>query len=64
MTHSIFYNGNLVVSFDGEADSYDAFVRIAAESPQESAGLLLVAFDEDGRMVDDCMPGTRLARAS
>jgi hypothetical protein len=64
MTYSIFDNGNLVVSFDREEDAYDAFVGIAAESPQASAGLLLVAFDEDGRIVDDCVPGTRLARAS
>ena len=64
MTYSIFDNGNLIVSFDGEADAYDAFVRIAADNPQQGAGLLLVAFDEDGRMVDDCVPGSRLARAS
>jgi hypothetical protein len=64
MTYSIFDNGDLVVSFDREDVAYDAFVRIAAENPQASAELLLVAFDEDGRMFDDCVPGTRLARAS
>jgi hypothetical protein len=64
MTYSIFDNGNLVVSFDREDDAYDAFVRFAAENSQASAGLLLVAFDEDDRIVDDCVPGTRLARAS
>jgi hypothetical protein len=64
MTYSIFDNGNLVGSIDREDEAYDAFVRIAAENPPARAGLLLVAFDEEGRMVDDCVPGTRLARAS
>jgi hypothetical protein len=64
MTYSIFDNGNLIVSFDGEDDAYNAFVRIAAENSQANTGLLLVAFDGDGRVVDDCVPGTRLARAS
>jgi hypothetical protein len=64
MTYAIFDNGNLIVSFDGENDAYEAFVRIAGENSEANAALLLVAFDEDGRMVDDCVPGARLARAS
>lgn len=52
------------MSFDAEGDAHDAFARIAAENSQASAGLLVVAFDEDGSMVDQCVPGTRLARAS
>jgi len=63
LTYSIFDNGNLVVSFDREDDACDAFDRIVDENRPAEDGLLLVVFDEDGRMVDDCAPGERLAQA-
>lgn len=63
MTYSIFDNGNLVVSYDRARDAYEAFERILAANPDGDGGLLLVAFDEHGRIVDDCAPGARLAHA-
>lgn len=56
MTYSIFDNGNLVVSFDRQDEAHDALERIATTNPEACDDLLLVAFDEDGRVVDDCAP--------
>lgn len=61
VTDAIFDNGNLVVSFDRERDTYDAFDRVVVANPQASGDLLLVRFDDHGRVVDDWTPGERLA---
>jgi hypothetical protein len=62
MTFSIFDNGNLLASFDSADDAYE-FGRIVAENAAADDGLLLVAFDEDGRVVDDWAPSGRVAHA-
>lgn len=56
MTYSIFDTGNLVVSYDREDAAQDALARIAAETPDADECLLLVAFDDDGRLVDEIAP--------
>jgi hypothetical protein len=62
MTYAILDNGNLVVSFDRANDAREAFERLVAENAEANDGLLLVAFDDAGRVVDDCVPGARLTR--
>lgn len=64
MTYSILDNGNLVVSFDRQDDAHAALDRLAAERPIAEDRLLLIAIDDDGHVVDDCVPGERLARAA
>lgn len=61
MTYSIFDTGNLVVSFDREDDAYEALERIAREAPDAQDRVLLVAFDDSGNPVSDCVPGERIA---
>lgn len=60
-TYAIFDTGNLVVSFDEEDAAYDALDRIAREDDAATERLVLVAFDDAGRPVDDCVPGERIA---
>lgn len=62
MTYSIFDMGNLVVSFDREDAAYEALERIAREGIGAGDRLLLVAFDERGNAVSDCVPGERIAQ--
>jgi hypothetical protein len=59
-TFSIFDTGNLVGSFSEVAIAYATLDRLARESPETSERLLLVAFDESGTPIDDCIPGGRL----
>jgi hypothetical protein len=61
MTYSIFDTGNLVVSYDREDAARHALARIAAEVPDADACLLLVAFDDDGHVVDEVAPSDSLA---
>lgn len=63
MTYSIFDTGNLVVSFDREDAAYEAMARLAQDAPEANDRLLLVAFDDDGNAVADCLPGERIAHA-
>jgi hypothetical protein len=60
-TFSIFDTGNLVGSFARPDIAYAALDRLARDSPETSERLLLVAFDEAGNPIDDCIPGGRLA---
>jgi fructoselysine-6-P-deglycase FrlB-like protein len=64
MTYSIFDTGNLVVSFDREDAAYEALERLAHEAPDAGDRLLLVAFDDEGNAVADCVPGARIAHAA
>ena len=61
MTYSIFDTGNLVVSFDREEAANEALARLAQENTSDR--LLLVAFDDDGNAVAECVPGERIAHA-
>lgn len=56
MTFSIFDTGNLVVSYDREDAARSALARIARETPDAEECLLLVAFDDDGHVVDEVAP--------
>ena len=60
MTYSIFDRANLVAAFDSVVEAQQAFDRLAAEPTQPKDSLLLVAFDDDGNAVADCVPGERL----
>lgn len=64
MTYSIFDNGNLVASFLVKDEAYVALERIAREDPAARERIVLFAFDDDGNVVDDCVPGERIARAA
>jgi hypothetical protein len=57
MTYSIFDTGNLVVSFEREDEAQDALRRIAHHDPRAADDLLLVAFDDTGRVVSECVVG-------
>ena len=59
MTFSILGDGNLIASFDNEAEASEALGRLAEDSGA-AASLLLVAFDDAGEAVADCVPGERL----
>jgi hypothetical protein len=61
MTYSIFDTGNLVVSYDQEEPARTALARIAAETPAADECLLLVAFDDEGHVVDEVVPGHSVA---
>jgi hypothetical protein len=57
MTFSIFDTGNLVVSFDAPDEARAELDRIMRNDPSSASRLLLVAFNEDGQVVDDFAPG-------
>jgi hypothetical protein len=57
MTFSIFDTGNLVVSFDAPDEARAELDRIIRNDPSSASRLLLVAFNEDGQVVDDFAPG-------
>jgi hypothetical protein len=57
MTFSIFDTGNLVVSFDEPDEARAELDRIMRNDPSSASRLLLVAFNEDGQVVDDFAPG-------
>lgn len=59
MVFVIFDDGNLVESFDDEQSAMAALGELAAVTEAEPH-LLLVAFDEDGEPLADCVPGERL----
>jgi hypothetical protein len=62
MIYSIFDTGNLVVSLDRESDAYEALARLAREDTSDR--LLLVAFDDDGNTIAECVPGERIAHTA
>ncbi len=64
MTYSIVDAGNLVASFDREDEAHEALERLARENAEASDGLLLVAFDDAGKVVADCAPGERPVTAA
>ena len=64
MTYSIFDDGNLVASFDREDAATAALERIAADDAAASDRLVLVAFDDDGNAIADCVPGERIPQAA
>lgn len=57
MTFSIFDTGNLVVSFDAPDEARAELDRIMRNDPSSASRLVLVAFNEDGQVVDDFAPG-------
>jgi hypothetical protein len=57
MTFSVFDTGNLVVSFDEPDEARAELDRIMRNDPSSASRLLLVAFNEDGQVVDDFAPG-------
>jgi len=64
MIYSIFDTGNLVVSLEHEDAAYEALARLVQEADGASDRLLLVAFDGDGNVVAECVPGERIAHAA
>lgn len=56
MTYSMLESGNLVVSYDDGDAARAALTRIAAETPDATECLLLVAFDDDGQLVAEVAP--------
>jgi hypothetical protein len=64
MNYSIFDTGNLVVSFDRAEEAQAAFERIVHENAEARNRLLLVAFDEHGKVVGDYAPGDRLPQVA
>jgi hypothetical protein len=62
MIYSIFDTGNLVVSFDREDAAYQALARLAQEDTSDR--LLLVAFDDHGNTIAECVPGERMAHTA
>jgi hypothetical protein len=62
MIYSIFDTGNLVVSFDREDAAYEALTRLAQVDTSDR--LLLVAFDDDGNTIAECVPGERIAHTA
>jgi hypothetical protein len=57
MTFSVFDTGNLVVSFDEPDEARAELDRIMRNDPSSASRLVLVAFNEDGQVVDDFAPG-------
>jgi hypothetical protein len=64
VTHSTFDAGNLVASFEREAEAYEALESLAAASADARDGLLLVAFDDAGNVIADCARGERIVTAA
>jgi hypothetical protein len=61
MTYSIFDSGNLVVSYDEPEAAQEALTRLAAAERGGADRLLLIAFDDDGHVVDEFAPGEHIA---
>lgn len=59
MKYMIFDDGNMVDSFDDEAEAAAAFDDLAAV-PDATNRLVLAAFDETGEAVATAIPGERL----
>lgn len=59
MLFVIFDDGNLVESFDDDNEAMKALSELAAV-PEAEPRLVLVAFDESGEPIADCIPGERL----
>jgi len=64
MVYSIFDDGNLVVSFEDEETACGALERIAREDPRLRDRLVLIAFDEDGDVVSEWIPGEHVSHAA
>jgi hypothetical protein len=59
MRFVIFDDGNLVSSFHDETEAVDVLRELATNTAAEPH-LLLAAFDDDGELVADCVPGEQL----
>jgi len=59
MLFVIFDDGNLVESFDDDNEAMKALSELAAV-PEAEPRLVLVAFDESGEPIADCIPGEPL----
>jgi len=64
MTYSIFDAGNLVVSFEREDAAHDALERMVREGADAESRLVLIAFDDDGNVVSDRVPGEHITQAA
>lgn len=64
VTYSIFDSGNLVASFERDDEAYKALERLAVASVEAREALLLVAFDEAGNVIAECVPGERIVSAA
>jgi hypothetical protein len=65
MHYAIFSNaGNLVASFDDEAEAYEALSRIADEEPGSADEIALFQIDDTGHPVGDAIPAARAAEAA
>lgn len=60
MTFSIFDAGNLVVSYDEQAEAQAALARVLDEDPESVERLLVVVYDDEGSVVGDYAPGDEL----
>lgn len=59
MQYMIFDDGNMVDSFDDEAEATAALEELASD-PEAAPRLVLAAFNSDGEAVATCIPGERL----
>jgi hypothetical protein len=59
MQYMIFDDGNMVDSFDDEAEALTALEELATV-PEAAEHLLLAAMDDNGEAVATCIPGERL----
>lgn len=59
MQYMIFDDGNMVDSFDDEAEATTALEELAGD-PEAAPRLVLAAINSDGEAVATCIPGERL----
>ncbi len=59
MKYMIFDDGNMVDSYDDEAEALTALEELASV-PEAAEHLLLAAMDDTGEAVATCIPGERL----
>jgi hypothetical protein len=65
MHFAIFSNaGNLVASFDDEAQAHEALNRIAQEEPEAAHEVALFQIDDTGHPIGDAIPAATEAEAA
>jgi hypothetical protein len=65
MHYAIFSNaGNLVASFDDEAEAHEALSRIASEEPESAHEIGMFEIDDTGHPVGDAIPAATAQEAA